>query len=61
MINRVAWVRILPGLPCLLEGGRSETQVPFRLGVGDFVIGEDLSKVQQLKMRTFLFALLSSK
>jgi hypothetical protein len=35
---------MLPGLPCLLVAGSSETQVPLTLGVGDLVIGEDLEK-----------------
>jgi len=31
----------LPGLPFRLLDESNETQVPFRLGVGDFVIGDD--------------------
>jgi hypothetical protein len=44
---------ILPGLPCLLVAGSSETQVPLTLGVGDLVIGEDLEKQLNIsKMRS---------
>ncbi len=50
----------IPGLPCRLVAGRSETQVPLTLGVGDFVRGEDLEKNFKNFIRNFVFIFTSN-
>ncbi len=50
----------IPGLPCRLVAGRSETQVPLTLGVGDFVRGEDLEIIFKNINQNFVFIFVSN-
>lgn len=40
-LGKLISISCLPGLPWRLPAGSNDTQVPFKLGVGDFVIGDD--------------------